>query len=319
MLSPLAHFLWHFAPATTTAQIGLHALNLSPEATLVWFEYRSNKTIFERDPQSSSRNDSMIEPQRIGRFLFVDKSGHVQPDVAFDLVDNTWKPLVDFVVHSLMKGQGVTSVYIRGSIPRGLAIESVSDADFIYFSEINFDAADVDLERVTKAKFPFVKDLELFRLTRTVFDKIRQLQRRPYFHMLLKTHGLFLAGDDVTKDIAPFRIGRDMVSHVFFLASEFSRLPRWLEEDRKRGVEQYRHQWFSRRTIRSAFEVTMDRSSRFTRDLYLCYEQFARFYPERSRPMYQVLVNCLNGEDSPVQYEELVAFLANESSRLLAS
>ena len=62
----------------------------------------------------------------------------------------------------------------------------------------------------------------------------------------------------------------------------------------------------------------MNRNDRFTRDLYLCYEQFANFYPERSKQMYQVLINCLNGKDDPIQYQELVTFLANESTPLLA-
>lgn len=260
----------------------------------------------------------MIQPQRIGRFLVVDRFGYVQPDVAIDRVDNTWKPLVEFVLHSLKKRQGVRSIYIRGSIPRGLAIENVSDADFIYLSEINFDAADADLEKAAKADFPFVNGLELFRLNRAQLDKIHRPQHRPYFHMLLKTQCLFLAGDDIAKDIEPFRIGPDMASHVFSLANEFSKLPRWLEAVRKKGIEQSMRQWFSRRIVRSGFEVTMDRSGHFTRDLYLCYEQFAKFYPERSKQMYRVLTNCLNGEDSPVQYEELVTFLAHESSRLLA-
>jgi uncharacterized protein len=210
-------------------------------------------------------------------------------------------------------------IYIRGSIPRGLAIKNVSDADFIYLSETNFDSADFDLENAAEANFPIVKGLRIFRVDRARLDKIHYLQRRPYFHMLLKTQSLFLSGDDVTRDIEPFKIGPDMVSHVFSLANEFSRLPRWLEKDRERGVDQsMRHQWISRRIVRSGFEVTMDRSARFTRDLYLCYEQFAEFYPERSKQMYQVLINSVNGEDSPVQYEELVTFLANESSRLLA-
>ena len=34
--------------------------------------------------------------------------------------------------------------------------------------------------------------------------------------MLLKTQSLCLAGDDLTRDIKPFRIGTEMVSHVFF-------------------------------------------------------------------------------------------------------
>jgi hypothetical protein len=267
----------------------------------------------------------MIEPQRIGRFLFVDEFGHVQPDVAPDLLGDPWKLLVASVTRALMKRPEVRSVYIRGSIPRGLAIENVSDADFIYFSESKFDSADADLEKVAKADFPFVGEIKLFRLNRAEFHKIHHPQRRPYFHMLLKTQSLFLAGDDVVRDIEPFEIGADMVSHAFALASEFSKVSSWLvkmsnrlDGDQKKSIERSARRWISKRIVRSGFEVTMDRSDRFTRDLYLCYEQFAIFYPEWSKPMFQVLTNCLNGEDSPSEYEELVTLLARESSRLLS-
>jgi len=261
----------------------------------------------------------MIQPQRIGRFLGVDQFGYVQPDVAIDLVAEAWKPLIAFVTDALMKRQGVGSVYLRGSIPRGLAVENVSDADFIYCSEINFDAADADLEKAAQADFPFVNGVEIFRLDRAQLDRVHHPKQRPYFHMLLKTQGLFLAGEDVTKAIEPFKIGPDMVSHVFFLASEFSNLPRLLERGRRTGSERATRQWFSRRIVRSGFEVTMNRTDRFTRDLYLCYEQFAAFYPDRSKQMFGVLLNCLNGGESPLQYEELVAFLAVESERLTAA
>ena len=260
----------------------------------------------------------MIQPQRIGRFLVVNEYGYIQPDVALNLVGDPWKPLVDFVLQSLMRRQGVCSVYIRGSIPRGLAIENVSDADFIYFSEIDFDSEDLELGRAAKAEFPFVQDLELFRLDHARFNKKHHPSQRPYFHMLLKTQSLFLAGDDIARNIAPFRLGPDMVSHVFAIANEFARLPNWLQEDRRRGVERSTIQWFSRRTVRSGFEVTMNRSDRFTRDLYLCYEQFSTFYPEWSGQMHRVLLNSLNGEESPIQYGGLVTFLASEGSRLLA-
>ena len=62
----------------------------------------------------------------------------------------------------------------------------------------------------------------------------------------------------------------------------------------------------------------MDRNDRFTRDLYLCYEQFARFYPGRSEQMLRVLANCLSGRESALEYGELVAFLARESARLIS-
>ncbi len=260
----------------------------------------------------------MIQPQRIGRYLGVDKFGYVKPDVALDQIGAVWKPLVAFVSDALMRRPGVGSVYLRGSIPRGLAIENVSDADFIYFSETNFDPADIELADAAAARFPFARGVELFRLDRAAFDEIRPRQKRPYFHMLLKTQCLFLAGEDIARDIAPFRIGPDMVSHVFSLQSDFARLPRLLQAGHYGGVEQSMHRWFSRRIVRSGFEITTDRCHRFTRDLYLCYEQFAGFYSERSEQMFRVLVNCLNGGESPLQYGELVAFLAGQSARLVA-
>lgn len=259
-----------------------------------------------------------IEPRRIGRFLGVDRLGNVEPDVAADRIGDVWKPVVELVRDALMTRQDVRAIYLRGSIPRGLAIENVSDADFIYFSESRFDAEDFELERQVEAKFPFLKGLELSRLDRATFDKVCAPQKRPYFHMLLKTQCLFLAGDDLARHIEPFQIGPEMVSHLFALAAEFALLPRWLDEARSSGTERSARQWFSRRVVRSGAEVTMDRSDRFTRDLYLCYEQFAQFYPERADQMLRALVNCLNGADCPLQYRELVSFLTAESARLVA-
>ena len=80
----------------------------------------------------------MIEPQRIGRFLTTDRSGYVQPDVSADRIGPNWKPLVKLVTQSLMQRSGVRAIYLRGSIPRGLAVENLSDADFIYCSETDF-------------------------------------------------------------------------------------------------------------------------------------------------------------------------------------
>jgi len=256
------------------------------------------------------------QPQRIGRYLSLDAGGYVTPDVAADRIGAIWQPLVAFVRDALMDRNGVRAVYLRGSIARGLAIENVSDADFIYLSEIEFDRADAALERAVEAKFGFVKGLELSRLDRARLERMHTRQRRPYFHMLLKTQCLFLAGEDVTEDIAPFKIGADLVSHVFSLPGEFSRLPELLAKGRESGQQDAMHQWFSRRIVRSGFEVTMDRNDRFTRDLYLCYEQFARFYPGRAAQMFRILANCLGGEESALHYGELVAFLAHESARL---
>lgn len=70
--------------------------------------------------------------------------------------------------------------------------------------------------------------------------------------------------------------------------------------------------------MRSGLEITMNRCSRFTRDLFLCFEQFSELYPSYKDEMWRVLQNCLNGHEDPVKYEGLVELLNNESSGLLA-
>jgi hypothetical protein len=127
--------------------------------------------------------------------------------------------------------------------------------------------------------------------------------------MLIKTESLFLAGDNVAQHIEPFRIRPEMVSHVFALENEFTKSQRWLEKlstsipnEQKETIERSMRRWISKRIVRSGFEVTMKRTDRVTRDLYLCYEQFSMFYPEHARQMYQVLVNCLKGDHSAAKY-----------------
>ncbi|MNT67908.1 hypothetical protein D3C72_2060850 [compost metagenome] len=90
--------------------------------------------------------------------------------------------------------------------------------------------------------------------------------------MLLKTQSLFLEGIDVCKGIPSFRPDVEMVSHVFNLKQELEKHDLHSEGDRK---------WMSRRIVRSGLEITLDRSQNFTRDLYLCFEQFVSYYPEK--------------------------------------
>lgn len=258
----------------------------------------------------------MIEPKPIGRFLKTDSEENIIPDVKASHISAVWKPLVQLVVDSLMSSKEVKSVYIRGSVPRGLAVEGFSDADFIYLSEEKNELLEKKIESDVQEKFPFVREVELLRLSASELNKIFAPQARPYFHMLLKTQSLHLAGQDVTLSMAPFKIGLEMVSHVFHLAKEFSKLPQWLSEDAKLGKSNETTKWFCRRVVRSGLEVTMQKNGKYTRDLYLCYEQFAQNYPQYAELMYKVLVNSLNGNHDTLEYTELISFLDQQGHLL---
>ncbi|MNL57955.1 hypothetical protein D3C87_1815530 [compost metagenome] len=76
--------------------------------------------------------------------------------------------------------------------------------------------------------------------------------------------------------------------------------------------------WMSRRIVRSGLEITLSRSQKFTRDLYFCYEEFTRYYPDKKQIMYAALENALNGHIDIENFRELICFLNDESRHLLA-
>lgn len=259
----------------------------------------------------------MIQPQPIGGFLKCDDSGFIIPDVSLSKISNSWKEPVEFIATELKKLPHVQSLYLRGSVPRGLAINEISDLDFLVFVSEKMKIDETALESELVSKFQFVKGLELTSLDKNDFLKISKPQQRPYFQMLVKTQGLFIFGEDYCSQISPFKPGIEMVSHCFSIDKEFQKLPQWLIEDRKKGLEKNTVKWFSRRVVRSGFEITMAHESNYTRDLYFCFEQFSIYYPQYRSMMHSVLLNSLNGDQDPSISEKIIDLISNERNRLI--
>jgi hypothetical protein len=258
----------------------------------------------------------MVTPKRIGRFLEIDSSGFIVPDVSHQHLTGEWLAPVQEVVARLKTEAEATAVFIRGSVPRGLGIKNVSDLDFLYLSEVQKPDLESSIEKELQEKFPYIKGLELVQLDRKRLDLMLAPQTRPYFQMLLKTQGLCLDGLDITKSIDPFKLDLNMCSHVFAIDKEFEKLSQWLEEDRIKNKEIETRKWFYRRLVRSGAEICIGRVNRFTRDLYLCYEEFVNFYPQYSTHMERALDGALNGATDPMLENELIALISAERNLL---
>jgi hypothetical protein len=249
----------------------------------------------------------MVTPQRIGRYLFPDADGLLIPDARQDNITGGWRVAVEFVTRRLMQSGEVQAVFVRGSVPRGLALKGVSDLDVLYFAEEDLEPLEDRTIRDAHRRFDFLSAVELERVTQRRFGCVNPPQTRPYLHMFLKTQAVCVAGEDFTRDIAPFRMGLDLVSHAFTLDDELDDVL----------ADSHTRQWFSRRLVRSGLEITLDRMRRFSRDLYLCYEQFSEVYPEHAARMYSALCNCLSGDEAPGAFEDLVSLVVKERGRLL--
>jgi hypothetical protein len=69
-------------------------------------------------------------------------------------------------------------------------------------------------------------------------------------------------------------------------------------------------------------ELVMEAEQRFTRDLYLCYESFAKHYPAQRAQMYRAMELALNpdtGPDTQAFIRDFGAWLEARAAERLAS
>lgn len=255
----------------------------------------------------------MIIPQRIGRYLPLDAQGRIVPDVAPAYILSPWKEAVEDITTKLMELEFVSGVYLRGSVPRGLAQQNASDLDFLCVTSSNsFKLApfEAELNAYATNAYPFIRGIEIANLKPSRLAKITPPHTRPYEHMLLKTQSLHLAGPDVTLSIASFHVDVNLVSHALWLKDDFVDYQK--NEAAGNNVEANRG-WIARRIVRAGLEITLNRQPNFTRDLYLCYETFAHFYPDFALNMHEVLTIALNGHRPLDAFQSLITLLSLES------
>lgn len=240
----------------------------------------------------------MILP--IGRYLATDAQGFIIPDVSHSHIMPPWDSLVKASLDLIAThAPNITSVYIRGSVPRGLAVEGISDLDLILIGSVD-DAAQEQMDLFDQslaARFPFCTGIEWGVVSLGDLQKIYPPHILAYDQSLLKTQGLLLAGIDVVKDIAPLKIDINMTSHAFSIEKEWQQYPQWLMEAETPVACKHECRWMAKRIIRTAFELHMQQAGVFTRDLYLCYETAAKYMPETAKSLYKVLELAIEPTD----------------------
>jgi hypothetical protein len=93
----------------------------------------------------------MIAPKRVGRFLETDAFGNLVPDVSDEKIGDQWRPIVE-------------PACIRGSVPRGLAIEGISDVNFLNVSPTDLNELEETLAQDIGRQFPLARELEFSRI-----------------------------------------------------------------------------------------------------------------------------------------------------------
>lgn len=243
----------------------------------------------------------MTEIKNIGGYLLLDSQGNIIPSASLTKIQPQWKPLIEKTVDAYKEhyGSALVSVYVRGSVAKGEAIDDISDLDTIAVVDLEEKSISTNWGKVFSdelvGSYPFVEKIEIMAETRE-----QAIDTNRATHILLKTQAICVYGEDIAQTIAAIKLG-EAAQHYRSIQSDIEKSIRFFEGD---NDLQFKKQcaWIMKRILRTGFELVMERAQKYTRDLYPCYESFSFYYPEKSTLMRKTLDLVLN----PSQHPEIV-------------
>lgn len=243
----------------------------------------------------------------IGHAVPVCELGYIVNPCRSERVVSPWREAANLLsaLCQTSLGASLQSLYLRGSVPRGTAVEHRSDLDAVCVTRSppltlppSFQAA--IQARVLQAH-PFCTGVDL----RIVpYDKLLNPNRSAALQFFLKTQSLCIAGEDITANWASFPLRQARLT-LQGLTTSLAGTRASLTGEPGLGANERQQlcRWIAKKIVRAGFELVAERERTYTRDLYPCWTGFARHYPEMAEPMREVLTLAINPRSDPLQIE----------------
>lgn len=257
----------------------------------------------------------------IGSFLQTDADGFIVNTTSPEKIQSAWLPAVEMVRDAYKQhfGEHLHSVYIRGSVAKGEAIDNISDIDSFAVVTLPHDDIDTswskDLEEEITKKLPFVVGVEIGAIP------LEELIDHRGDQVMIKTQSICIYGKNLADELPPLKPGMDTAQHIRGIEREIDKTKEWLQEEHTDEEVKRRCTWIMKRIVRSGFELVMERSHTYTRDLYPCYVGFSEYYPEKKEEMYKALKLAIDPisdkKNILVVLDNLGPWLVDEIERVL--
>jgi len=244
------------------------------------------------------KNKIEIEPK--GSYFQIDENGFLINPTSLEKIQEEWKPVVDDIVEAYKShfGEKLKNVYIRGSVAKGEAIKNISDVDSFSYIDLPRDSIDTEWKEEARSKiekkYPFIEGAELM--------------CRPFaiahMNIVFLNQSVCVYGESIA--VPKVKPGKDMMFHIPNLESRAVLLEEKFQKADSEESIKSACVWFAKDMLRTGFELTMERSQKYTRDLYRCYETFAEYYPEKEPEMREVLDLALNPTADKKKIKEIM-------------
>jgi hypothetical protein len=241
-----------------------------------------------------------IEIVEIGSYFDIDENGYLVNPTSQDKIQTRWQPVIEAVLETYQKvfGEKLQNVYIRGSVAKGEAVDNVSDIDtFAYVDmekdEINYDWVN-KAEKIILEKYPFVEGIEF------IVSPISSSQEN---HIMLN-QSLCVYGEPI--DVPRLKVDKNLAIHAPSFNKRLERFEKFYTQEKTPEQIKSHCVWQMKGFLRVGAEITLERSKKYTRDLYKCYEVFSEYYPEKELDMRAVLHLALNPVNDKDKIKEVI-------------
>jgi hypothetical protein len=234
----------------------------------------------------------MAELRRIGGLEALDERGCIVNPARLDRIDPRWMDAIRGLAEGAVEawGRDVHSVYVRGSAPRGLAVDGFSDLDTLVairdLAPLPLPVSVSALEASIQERFGFIRGVEIGCFPRAE----TRAPAGSRAAILLKTQSVCVFGEDLIPEVPPVRMGRESRLEAPRLESS---LEHAVSQLRRPGISENEvlayGVWSLKILVRAGFELVQDWEAGYTRDLYACAESFARHYPAKAGEMWRAV------------------------------
>lgn len=251
----------------------------------------------------------MTEIKEIGSLCALNDKGYIVNQSKPEKINNKFLEVIKLINECCLSAlpKDIHSIYLRGSVPRGLDIEGVSDVDIIIVTYSNPE--DMDLNWVEKTeqfidqKFYFINGVEFGFSPLTEFEESDYCSMIPF---ILKTYGVCIYGESLINKLPDYKPDISLANeHLIHLTSFIDTAKQGLAgnddiEDIKSWCS-----WIMKIIVRAGGVLVIDKEHSYTRDLYPALKLFAKHYPEKEQEMKSALwfaINPLSNSEETVEF-----------------
>ncbi|MFD2442572.1 nucleotidyltransferase [Bacillus sp. CGMCC 1.16607] len=246
----------------------------------------------------------------IGHLCRIDDNGDIVNESDIHKVQNLFMEPIHCIKEYCLSflPNDIHSIYIRGSVPRGLGIEGISDLDCIIITHSS--PKSLDLNWVEKAEKEINNRCSSINGVELSFHSLLEATESKYFSIIpfmLKTHSICLYGEDLSSSLPNYKANLPLANdHIIKIKSQIQRAKRDL--DGNQDIEDIKDccVWIMKLMIRCGLALVIVDEKTYTRDLYPAYQLFSKHYPQKEKHMRKALEFAVNPSSNPI---ELLHFL----------